>query len=175
MTRARRLLVAAAVASLALVSVPRVAPAEGHCASYPVGYQLYPTGLTNPGPVAYLSSGYFGVGGIGAFDGYGCSAGQEVADTRVMHPRADFVVLVLARVACTAQPPETIDTGTIKGFGGFKDLDEEDVQLGCVFQAQSGTYYLSGLFAVPPDGSGRIEASVKVGGVTYTAETRSAA
>lgn len=103
--------------SLGLLFFPHAAPAS-HCGNYP----LAPPTQELP-PTLVISSGYWGVGGIGAFDGNGCVAGQEVADTRVLHPAADFVVLVLARANC--QPGQTL-TGHLSGLGL-----ETDVPMGC--------------------------------------------
>lgn len=162
--RVRSLCVAAALASATLVSVPQVAPAN-HCGNYPLAP---PTQQLSP--VLVIASGYFGVGGLGAFDGYGCVAGQQAADTRVLLPKADFVVLVLARVSCSTG--QSISTGSLSGLG----LNVSNIPMSCsrdlyaTLGLPNHTSYVSDLY--PVSGTGTITGGAVLGSATYNAQSQ---
>lgn len=146
-----------------LASVPHVAPG-GYCSSYPLAP---PTKKLSP--VLTIASGYRGVGGIGSLDGYGCVAGRQAAGTRVLLPRADFVVLVLARARCRSGDEIT---GSLDGLG----LDVASVPMRCTkdLYARVGLpnhrAYVSGIYDVT--GTGTIAGRAALGEKSYATSSR---
>lgn len=150
MTRFRKVSAVGTVVLLLLVGLPAVTSAS-HCA--------------NKGPWARIASGYYGTGGLGALDGTGCHEGKQVADTRVMLPSADFVLLILALDGTTCSPGVSTTTGAITGHGGFSSTpwSGKSITLTC---GASGTAYISDILDV---GCGLVDRfDVSVAGFTIS-------
>lgn len=140
----RTLIIVAVVSSFIVVAVPHGARAN-HCEPY-----QDPNPLASGSPNLVISSGYYGIGGIGALDGYGCPAGNHVADTRRLLPQADFVVLVLARVDCI---PGDQTEGSLKGLG----INAKLVPMTCGSDAFGRKSFVSDLYPLDKTKTGAIK------------------
>lgn len=142
----------------------------GHCGS--MGATVPPALPNAPqtGLSVAISGGYYGVGGPGPLDSYGCVAGQEVADTRVLPPRPDFVIVIVATKCTPGQALPTAGT-SLKGLGA----NESALNLRCGSPDLKGqTAYVSELYPVRPGAAGTVTAVVNVNGRLMTAQSRSA-
>lgn len=132
--------IVAVAASSVVFGVGAPAKADNHCS-------------IGAGPRVAITSGYWGVGGVGAFDGYGCVEGQQVADTRLIYPSADFVLLVVANAGCT---PGSQTTGSLNGLGV-----NAAVPMGCVEYPGGATAYVGDPYAIDKMATGTIDASAE--------------
>ena len=117
-----------------------------------------------------IGGGYYGVGGPGPLDSYGCVAGQEVYDTRILPPRAEFVIVV-AITKCT--PGAVLPTAgtSIRGLGA----NFSNITLRCTSpDARGNTAYVSALYGINPRAVGTITATVNHFGSLVTAQSRAA-
>ena len=144
--------VAAVAASSMTFGVAGPAQADHHCAA---------AGPLSTTPQAVIASGYFGTGGVGGFDSYGCVAGIQAADTRVIYPAADFVVLVQANAGCSAGQRQT---GSLSGLGV-----NASVPMACVVDAAGKSAYVSDAYAIDKLATGTISGAV---GSTWTQSTK---
>lgn len=160
--RLRRLLVGTIVSSLAVMVVPQVSTAT-HCGAY-----SNPNPLVESGPpVVVIPSGYYGVGGVGAFDSYGCVAGQEVVDSRWLLPQADFVVLVLARPNPTCTVGAMIN-GSLSGLG----VNAATVPMRCGADLRGRKSFVSDIYPLDKTKTGTIIGSASFGGSSYSGRAR---
>lgn len=154
----RKLVIAAMISSLLVAIVPNGASAS-HCAAY-----SDPNPMASSPPVLVIAPGYYGVGGVGALDGYGCPAGNHVADTRVLPPQSDFVVLVLARTDC-AGGEEVV--GSLKGIG----VAAPQVPMRCSSDAFGRKAFVSDLYPLDKAKLGVIKGKVILDSESYKASS----
>lgn len=167
-----------ALASTVLVggTFATVARAEpGYCSNFsaplPSGVPAPPPPLSPEPPqtktFAYIVTGYRGAGSAGALDGYGCVGGQQVADTRLVYPHADFALMIVS-TKCT---PGAKAVGSLNGLG----LVAPKVPLVCAAPDSHGvTHYASNPYAINPAASGKIITAIVLAKKLYTAESHTA-
>lgn len=128
------------------------AHADHHCKNY-----AGPTDAKKPQTetFAYIVTGYVGAGSAGALDSEGCFQGQQVADTRLVYPRADLAIFIVS--APCKQGTKYPGTVAVDGLG----LKAPNVPVVCVAPDANGrTYYISDPYKISPDATGKITATV---------------
>ena len=154
-----------------LLALGASAPAQaGRCdGSAPTVPPRLPT-APQSGAVLAISGGYYGVGGPGPLDNHGCVAGMEAADTRILAPRSEFVVVVLA-TACSPGSVLNTSGSYLRGLG----QNASNLQLSCSGPDLRGnTAFISGLFPIRPGAAGTITAQLGYNGGTYTTQSKAA-
>lgn len=155
----RTFIVALSVFSVSVFgfAAPQLASAD-HCGNYTSPTQTSP-------PVAVIASGYYGVGGVGALDSYGCVFGAHLAETRLIAPKGEFVVLVLARVTCSTG--QQIN-GSLSGLG----VNAGTVPMRCSTDAVGRKSFVSDIYPLDTTKSGTITGSASYNNATYSAFSR---
>lgn len=170
MRRSIAVLLVTAVAA-GLLAFGAVAPARANrCAgSAPTVPPTLPT-APQSGAILAISGGYYGAGGPGPLDSYGCVAGVEAADTRVLAPRSEFVVVVLA-TRCTPGSVLNTSGSYLRGLG----QNASNLQLSCSGPDLRGnTAFVSGLFPIRPNAAGVITSQLSYNGGTYSTQAKAA-
>lgn len=157
--RLRHLVIGSILAALLIPSTPGGAVAR-HCKAY-----SDPNPLASSPPVLVIAPGYYGPGGVGALDGYGCPAGNHVADTRVLPPQSDFVVLVLARADCSDGDKIV---GKLKGLG----VKASKVPMRCGSDAFGRKSFVSDVYPLNKAKTGVIKAAAVLDRKRYNGQSR---
>lgn len=119
------------------------------------------------GVTFFIVGGYNHVGGT-QLDSLGCFHGEMLYDTRILPPRAEFV-LVVASMACT--PGATFGGGQIKGLG----VNTNNATLHCGKPNVWGhTAAVTGLYYIRENLAGSVTATFTINGRTYSTTSRTA-